>query len=76
MTEEPKRPKPSALGDGIGLAWFFPLAIVLGGLVGRWIGGYFGHQSLGTGLGVIWGVISGFYEVFKVSRRLSKGGDE
>jgi len=76
MTEEPKRPKPSAMGEGMSLAWFFPLAIVFGALVGRWIGGYFGRQALGTILGAVWGVISGFYEVFKVSRRLSKGGDE
>lgn len=75
MAEESKGPNPGALGEGIGLAWFIPLAILVGTLLGRWIGGLFGHAKGGTVVGVIWGLATAFYEVFKVSRRLSKGGD-
>lgn len=76
MPGQPKGPRPSALGEGMSLAYYFPLAVLLGGLAGRWIGGRFHHPSLGTAIGVLWGIISGCYEVFKVSRRISKGGNE
>ncbi|MBL0311394.1 MAG: AtpZ/AtpI family protein [Holophagaceae bacterium] len=66
-------PQERALwGDLIGLGMVFPIAICLGYFIGRYIGGYFGHAYGGGLWGLGWGIATGFYELYKVTMRLSK----
>lgn len=65
-------PKERSLwGDLLSLGLVFPIAIVLGLLLGRWIGGYFGRAELGQWIGLVWGILTGFYELYKVSKRMA-----
>ena len=66
-------PKERALwGDLMSLGMVFPIAIVLGFFLGRWIGARFGHPAAGQWVGLIWGIATGFWELFKVSARMSR----
>jgi F0F1-type ATP synthase assembly protein I len=66
-------PKERSLwGDLISLGMVFPIAIVLGWYFGQWIGGIFGHPRPGRLIGLVFGIISGFWELFKVTKRLEK----
>ncbi len=58
-------------GDLISLGMVFPIAICLGYFIGRYIGGYFGHAYGGGLWGLAWGIATGFYELYKVTMRLS-----
>jgi len=62
----------SLWGDLISLGMVFPIAIVLGWYIGQWIGGMFGHPKPGRLIGLVFGVLSGFWELFKITRRLEK----
>ena len=65
-------PKERSLwGDLMSMGLVFPLAIVLGFFLGRWIGGYFGKPQLGQWIGLGWGILTGFYELYKVSQRMA-----
>lgn len=73
------RPKPSGdpreralWGDLIAMGMVFPIAIVLGYYIGRYIGGRFGHAEGGGLWGIGWGIATGFYELYKVTIRMSK----
>ncbi|MDR2697723.1 MAG: AtpZ/AtpI family protein [Holophagales bacterium] len=69
-------PKERSLwGDLISIGMVFPIAIVLGWYLGQWIGGMLGHPRHGRLIGLAFGVISGFWELFKVARRLEKFDD-
>jgi len=59
-------------GDLISLGMVFPIAICLGYFIGRYVGGYFGHAYAGGLWGLAWGIATGFYELYKVTMRLSK----
>lgn len=59
-------------GDLMSLGLTFPLCIVLGFFLGRWIGGWFGHPAWGQWLGLAWGVAAAFWELYKVNRRLAR----
>jgi hypothetical protein len=59
-------------GDLVSLGMVFPIAICLGYFIGRWVGGYFGHAYGGGLWGLAWGIATGFYELYKVTIRLSK----
>jgi hypothetical protein len=63
-------PKERALWpDLLSLGLVFPIAIALGFFFGRWIGGLVGHPEGGQWIGLIWGVATGFYELYKVTLR-------
>ena len=63
-------PKERALwADLMSLGLVFPIAIVLGFFLGRWIGGLVGHPEGGQWIGLIWGVAAGFWELYKVTMR-------
>lgn len=63
-------PKERALwADLMSLGLVFPIAIVLGFFLGRWIGGLVGHPEVGQWIGLIWGVAAGFWELYKVTLR-------
>jgi hypothetical protein len=59
-------------GDLLSLGLVFPIAIVLGFYIGRWAGGLFGHPEAGQYIGLIWGVATGFWELFKMNNRLNR----
>ncbi|MBK8727290.1 MAG: AtpZ/AtpI family protein [Holophagaceae bacterium] len=66
-------PKERALwGDLVSLGMVFPIAIVLGWFLGKWIGGKLGHPEAGSLIGLFWGVATGFYELYKVTMRLNR----
>ena len=50
----------------------FPIAITLGFFLGRWIGGWFGRPVPGQWVGLVWGIATAFYELYKVSQRMSR----
>ena len=69
-------PRERALwGDLMALGMIFPIAIALGFFLGRWIGGLLGHPKVGMGVGLVWGVASGFWELYKVTLRLNRMDD-
>ncbi len=61
-------------GDLISMGMIFPIAICLGYFIGRYVGGYFGHAYGGGLWGLAWGIATGFYELYKMTQRLSKTG--
>ncbi|NTV72588.1 MAG: AtpZ/AtpI family protein [Holophaga sp.] len=66
-------PRERALwGDLMGLGMVFPIAIVAGFFLGRWIGGLFGHPRAGMWVGLAWGVATGFWELYKTTVRLDR----
>ena len=42
---------------------------------GRWIGAWFGHAAVGQWIGLAYGVATGFYELYKTTRRLDRLDD-
>jgi len=62
----------SLWGDLISLGLVFPIAIALGYFIGRWVGGKFGHPVAGTLIGLGWGILTAFWELFKVTKKLEK----
>ena len=50
----------------------FPIAIALGFFGGRWIGGWFNHPALGQWIGLVYGVATGFWELYKTTKRLDR----
>ncbi|MCL1893465.1 MAG: AtpZ/AtpI family protein [Holophagaceae bacterium] len=62
----------SLWGDLISMGMVFPIAIVIGYFLGQWVGRFFGYPSQGRIVGLVLGVMSGFWELFKVSKRLEK----
>jgi hypothetical protein len=59
-------------GDLMSLGFTFPLCIVLGFFLGRWIGGWFGRPVPGQWVGLVWGITTAFYELYKVNRRMTR----
>ena len=71
------KPQERAIwGSLMSLGLHFPIAILLGFFIGRWIGGKFGHPTEGQYIGLVWGVAAAFYELFKVSSRMIKLDEE
>ena len=75
------RPKPSkdadpqerALwGELTSLGMVFPIAILMGFFLGRWIGRGLGHAEGGQWIGMVLGIATGFWELYKVTRRLDR----
>lgn len=66
-------PKERALwGDLLSLGMVFPIAIALGYFVGRWVGGKLGYPRAGVLIGLIWGAATGFWELYKVTKRMDR----
>lgn len=78
------RPKPNdanpqeraVWGSLMSLGLNFPIAILLGFFIGRWIGGKFGYETEGKYIGLAWGVAAAFYELYKVSKRMIKQDED
>ena len=67
-------PKGPQLASATHLAYFIPLAVIFGMLIGRWLGGKWGHPQGGLIVGFVWGLLTAFWEVWKVSQRMGGGG--
>jgi hypothetical protein len=66
-------PKERAVwGDLMALGMVFPIAIALGFFIGRWVGGLLGHPKAGLLVGLVWGVATGFWELYKTTVRLNR----
>ena len=66
-------PQERALwGELMSIGMVFPIAIVLGFFLGRWIGGLWGHSKPGQWIGMILGIATGFWELYKVTLRLDQ----
>jgi hypothetical protein len=59
-------------GDLLSLGFVFPISITLGFFLGRWIGGWFGHAAAGQWVGLVWGISTAFWELYKVNRRMTR----
>ena len=59
-------------GDLMSLGFSFPLCIVLGFFLGRWIGSWFRQPALGQWVGLAWGIAAAFWELYKVNRRMAR----
>lgn len=75
-----KRPDPpmpqskerSLWGDASSLAFVFPISITLGFFIGKWIGGQLGNAAKGQWIGLLWGIATAFWELYKTAKRLSQ----
>jgi hypothetical protein len=54
------------------LGMTFPIAIALGWYLGGRVGAAFGRQAAGRLVGLALGIVSGFWELYKVAKRLEK----
>lgn len=54
------------------LGLVFPVALVLGYLAGRYLGGLLGAEKLGGLLGALLGIGAGFYNLIEVVQRLDR----
>lgn len=66
-----RRREAVRLADLTTVGLVFPIAIVIGFLGGRFIGGLFDAAELGGWIGGGLGIVSGFYNVFKTARMLA-----
>lgn len=73
MTKKETGPKGPQFASATHLAYFMPIAIVVGMFGGRWIGGKFGHAEGGLIIGFFWGLATAFYEAFKVQKQMRGG---
>ncbi len=62
----------SLWADLMSIGMVFPIAIFLGLLGGRWIGGKVGHQDLGQWLGLGLGIASAGWELYKTTVKLGR----
>ena len=66
-------PQERALwGELMSLGMVFPIAIVLGYFLGRWLGGLLGHPKPGQWIGLALGIATGFWELYKVTLHLDR----
>jgi hypothetical protein len=59
-------------GDLMGLGMVFPIAIAAGFFLGRWLGARLGWPRTGMAVGLVWGVATGFWELYKTTVRLNR----
>ncbi|MFW6012183.1 MAG: AtpZ/AtpI family protein [bacterium] len=83
MGEDREEPSGGSRGSGTGwgvdwkgigeyaiIGLVFPLAMLVGYLLGRWVGGYFGYERAGAAVGLLLGIVAAFYNLYEVVRRL------
>lgn len=83
--------RPPADGDSSRREWVklmnlsvlgivFPVSLVLGYFAGRWIGSFFDAVRVGGMIGAIFGLLAGFYNMFKMVSQMgsdsSRAGDD
>lgn len=83
MKEDREEPPEGSRGSGSGwgvdwkgigeyaiIGLVFPLAMLVGYLLGRWVGGLLGHELAGAAVGLLLGIVAAFYNLYEVVRRL------
>gem|GEM_PF-1643481 len=60
------------LGEYSVVGFVFPVALVLGFLVGRWVGDWLGGPTVGAAVGVLLGTAAGFYNLWQTVQRLER----
>lgn len=66
-------PQERALwGELTSIGMVFPIAIMLGFFLGRWVGRAMGHPAPGQWAGMALGIATGFWELYKVTKRLER----
>lgn len=83
MDEDREEPPDGSRGSGTGwgvdwkgigeyavIGLVFPLAMVVGYLLGRWIGGLVGYPMAGAVAGLVLGIVAAFYNLYELVRRL------
>ncbi len=80
MSLRPKKtagsPKERALwADLMSLGLVIPIAIVLGFFLGRWLGGLLGHPEAGQWIGLVWGIATAGWELYKMTLRANAADD-
>lgn len=55
----------SGLNTVTTISFYLVSSVVAGILLGRWIDGYFGSQPLVTMIGIVLGMISGMWAIYK-----------
>ena len=62
------------------LGMVFPVSLVLGYFAGRWIGSFFDAVRVGGMIGAVFGILGGFYNMFKMVSAMgsdsSRTGDD
>jgi hypothetical protein len=58
-------------GDIMVLGMVFPIAITVAFYLGRWVGELLGYPKTGIAIGLVWGVATGFFELYRVTVRLN-----
>lgn len=53
----------------------FPLSLVAGWFLGRWLGGALGWGIAPAYVGAVLGVAAGFWNLYRILRGLESGGD-
>ena len=53
----------------------FPVAILIGLFGGQYLGGLFGARQVGAVVGLLIGIASGFYNVYKVIQKVTPDDD-
>lgn len=61
-----KRREVVEMANASTIGTVFPMAILIGVFAGQAIGGWLGNRRLGALVGLAVGVVSGFYNVYKV----------
>ena len=73
MTEERRRPPRYALvAEGSAVGIFFPVAIVAGYLVGKWLGRWLGVGEIAAFFGAGLGVAAAFANLWRFVKRLER----
>lgn len=70
--KEVKRRERLQMLDLSAMGLVFPVAMVLGYYAGREIGGWWGADRSGALIGLLVGVLAGFYNVYKMIARLNR----
>lgn len=69
-------PRERALwADLMSLGLVIPIAIVLGFFLGRWLGGLVGRPEAGQWIGLVWGIATAGWELYKMTLRANAADD-
>ena len=72
MTESPDRSRFATVAEGSAVGIFFPVAIVAGYFVGKWIGRALGAGEAAALIGAGLGVAAAFLNLWNFLRRLEQ----
>ncbi len=70
-----KRQEALRMADVSTIGTVFPVAILIGLFGGQAIGGFFGARQVGAVIGLLIGIASGFYNVYKVIQKVTPDDD-